>query len=319
MSIDLYPRALDFAKSSPANSPIAEIVKPLQQIGRYRLATNASFKDKFNHFIFRLVNAVKAIFGKSDWQLARKELIEWSFKQTERLTSEFNAELLDDEPAFQPFKHLTKDEVAVLVDAGLALLIEQNLNTSKIIAVAKSQIQVIVEKEFGFNKAATTSIGKVAEFVAKELVDDLVAREAAKKTKAEKKAQKANKEEIYFEKMSHKVPEAPKAPPITEDEMTNLMPEAFKCAQNFKANNENAFDQGKGFSDGKVMAKIASYSKELFKALKKEGQIQQGTVNSLNKTVDLLIQVVKKNPELEKGCNMAVLDIFKSMTHGMPL
>lgn len=52
------------------------LAEPLEKFSRYRLTSDASFADKFNYCLYRLLNAVKAIFNRSDWQCARRELID---------------------------------------------------------------------------------------------------------------------------------------------------------------------------------------------------------------------------------------------------
>lgn len=49
--------------------------KQTKKLSRYKLAADASFKQKFEYVIFRIWNALKAIFNQSDWQQVRKEIV----------------------------------------------------------------------------------------------------------------------------------------------------------------------------------------------------------------------------------------------------
>jgi len=50
--------------------------KEVQAVKSYRLKPNAIFSQKIQYVVYRLWNAVKAVFGRSDWQVARKNLTE---------------------------------------------------------------------------------------------------------------------------------------------------------------------------------------------------------------------------------------------------
>lgn len=52
-----------------------EIAPCIAKFNRYVLASDASFADKFKYCLYRIFNAVKAIFNQSDWQCARRDLI----------------------------------------------------------------------------------------------------------------------------------------------------------------------------------------------------------------------------------------------------
>lgn len=67
-----------------------------KKLSRYKLATDASFKDKLSYVIYRIWNAIKSIVNRSDWQLTRKEMFEEVKKQFESKDFKPFAEMLKD-------------------------------------------------------------------------------------------------------------------------------------------------------------------------------------------------------------------------------
>lgn len=161
--------------------------KIMEKTERYKLATDASFIDKFNYVIFRIWNAIKAIFNQSDWQLARKEIVKC-------LT----------EPVLQhkdikPFADMLKGHmpqilktVAAVVDAMMCLSID-----SKIDSYSKNPLRAIQTLESlkkPLLQEVKTHAGKIG--VDPELIDPIF--NLLEKNQLDEAAAYVNENEVRF-------------------------------------------------------------------------------------------------------------------------
>lgn len=137
-----------------------ELYEPLARLNSYRLPANATLADKVKYSLYRLWNAVAAIFNKSDWQCVRKDLIE---QQVPRLIKS----ILGDDIKYNTFN------IERIVDAALSLCTDgQQL---KFEHSYKSEQAKTLEKFYelikSHSKTALIEDYKFSEEAANDLVD----------------------------------------------------------------------------------------------------------------------------------------------------
>ena len=90
------------------------IIDPFVRVAPYRakLSSSASFSTKIIYCLFRIWNAVKAIFNQSEWQCAKRQLTEGPFTQFILNIAE---DALGDDEKFELFKEMIEKEAEFLL------------------------------------------------------------------------------------------------------------------------------------------------------------------------------------------------------------
>lgn len=136
---------------SPAMNPfelIALKVKFEKKVEGYCLASDASFAAKFKYALYRILNAVKAIFNRSDWQCARREL-------GVEIRTRVNAQLkpLSEIPGLAIKIELNKADAETFAEALLYVSIDTKIKKTEKMTLAESNKKFAAFKKEGTNLA----------------------------------------------------------------------------------------------------------------------------------------------------------------------
>ena len=94
------------------------LIDPFVRVAPYRmkLSSDASLGEKVMYCLFRTWNAVKAIFNQSEWQCAKRQLVEGPVSQ---FILDIAKDAFDDEDKFQRFKTMFEKEAEFLLHLSI--------------------------------------------------------------------------------------------------------------------------------------------------------------------------------------------------------